>query len=288
MQIDEHALVDILWTVVPSAILVAMAVPATKSRCPARYRRRPTRPSRSRAISGNGSTQYLEDGISFVSNLNTLSEHIHDGAAKGEESPAGGRQPAGAAGKQEGPLPDHGGGWRRAWRVPQSAETGRDPRIVNEGWARIEKPGTYRGQCTELCGRGHGFMPIVVEARNERSTPSGSKDNERRKGPRREAATAETFTMEQLMEEGAKSYNASCAACHQAKGEGVPGAFPPLAGSAIAKGPGGRPYRHRAERKAQYRHAAVRRAAGRSAHRRGLDLRAQCLREQMAIRCQPI
>ena len=239
VQFHEHALVEILWTVVPFVILVAMAVPATKSMIALHDTADADVTVKVTGYQWKWQYEYLEDGIKFVSNLKTPSEQIYDGAAKGENYLLEVDNPLVLPVNKKVRFLITAADVLHAWWVPEFGwKQDATPGFVNEGWARIEKPGTYRGQCTELCGRGHGFMPIVVEARSEAEYAEWIEERKEERAAA-EAASAETFTMEQLMEEGAKVYNASCAACHQAKGEGVPGAFPPIAGSAIAKGPVG-------------------------------------------------
>ena len=107
------------------------------------------------------------------------------------------------------------------------------PGFVNEAWTRIEEPGIYRGQCTELCGRDHAFMPVVVDARTQ-------EDYDAWLAEKKAAAAAEAelrdkeWSLAELMERGERVYNTNCAACHQPDGSGMPPAFPALKGSDMA------------------------------------------------------
>jgi cytochrome c oxidase subunit 2 len=124
-----------------------------------------------------------------------------------------------------------------SWWVPQlGVKKDAIPGIVNESWTNINEPGTYRGQCTELCGKDHGFMPIVVEAlpQAEFDTWLAAKKVETRKLAE---LTQKDWTYDELMELGESAYVKNCAACHQVDGSGVNGAFPALKNSAIALGP---------------------------------------------------
>jgi cytochrome c oxidase subunit 2 len=123
-----------------------------------------------------------------------------------------------------------------SWWVPQlGVKKDAIPGIVNESWTVINEPGTYRGQCTELCGKDHGFMPIVVIAK-----PQAEFDEwlEGKKAEAKKLAelTQKDWTFDELMTLGESAYQKSCASCHQLNGEGVPGAFPGLKGSPIATG----------------------------------------------------
>ncbi|HEX6929129.1 MAG TPA: cytochrome c oxidase subunit II [Gammaproteobacteria bacterium] len=143
-----------------------------------------------------------------------------------------------------------------AWWVPAfAAKKDAVPGFVNEIWFTVNEPGVYRGQCAELCGRDHGFMPVVVEAvpadvydawvvEQQKAagvfaaaeTSAGSAANSTAAAAPTEAP-AQEWTMATAMQQGEKVYQATCQACHQANGEGLAAAgFPPLKGSAIVTG----------------------------------------------------
>lgn len=114
------------------------------------------------------------------------------------------------------------------------------PGFITDAWAKVEKPGVYRGQCAELCGRDHGFMPIVVVAKPEEEYRQWLAEQKGQSAAAKEAARAEavkTFTMDELLAKGKEVYDANCASCHQANGEGIPGTFPAISHSPVATGP---------------------------------------------------
>jgi cytochrome c oxidase subunit 2 len=124
-----------------------------------------------------------------------------------------------------------------SWWVPEfGVKQDAIPGFIKEVWIRVEKPGTYRGQCAELCGKDHGFMPIVVEAMEE------DKYNEWI-ASKKAAATAASagadkeWTKDDLVANGKAVYDKNCAVCHQANGQGMPPAFPALTGGKITTGP---------------------------------------------------
>ena len=109
------------------------------------------------------------------------------------------------------------------------------PGYINESWFKTDQIGTYRGQCAELCGTNHGFMPIVVDVVSQA-------DYDKWVGGQMESAAAaaassnKTWTKDELMDHGKKVYATSCAACHQANGAGIPNVFPALTSSPVALG----------------------------------------------------
>ena len=125
-----------------------------------------------------------------------------------------------------------------AWWVPAIAfKKDSIPGYINETWTEIETEGTYRGQCAENCGTGHGYMPIVVNAVSEDEFKTWLADQQAAKAAAAAEASADkTWSLDELMARGEQVYAKACAACHQANGQGVPNVFPGLAGSAIATG----------------------------------------------------
>ena len=126
-----------------------------------------------------------------------------------------------------------------AWWVPALAyKKDSIPGYINETWAIIEKEGVYRGQCAENCGTGHAFMPIVIHAVSQDKYANWVNEQKAEKAKAlAEAASDKEWSLEEMVERGAKVYAANCAACHQATGEGMPAAgFPALKGIPIATG----------------------------------------------------
>ena len=123
-----------------------------------------------------------------------------------------------------------------AWWIPKfGVKKDAVPGYINEFWVSIDEPGTYRGQCAELCGKDHGFMPIVAEVVSSQDFDSWV--NEQSVTQIAEAEQADrTWTMEELMARGQEVY-VQCLACHGDQGQGVPPTFPPLTGSPITTGP---------------------------------------------------
>jgi len=122
--------------------------------------------------------------------------------------------------------------WVPAFGVKQDAIPG----FVRDSWFKAEKPGIYRGQCAELCGKEHGFMPVVVEVKSQEDYSKWASEQKKKSAPAADDPN-KVWDAKELAARGEKVYAANCLACHQADGKGVPPAFPPLDGSKVATGP---------------------------------------------------
>ena len=109
------------------------------------------------------------------------------------------------------------------------------PGFINENWARIEEPGIYRGKCAELCGRDHGFMPIVVEAKSQEDYDAWVVEKKLELAALDKESDRQ-WAHQELMTAGAQVYQNNCMSCHQAEGQGIPGMFPAIAGSDVVTG----------------------------------------------------
>jgi cytochrome c oxidase subunit 2 len=181
--------------------------------------------------------EYPDDGIRFMSNMTTPPEQIANQEAKGEHYLL----------EVDNPLVLPVGKKVRVlltatdvihtWWVPQfGVKRDAIPGFIRETWVKIEQPGTYRGQCAELCGKGHGFMPVVVQALPEAEYLAW-RDAKKTELAQAAAGADRAWSKDELMERGKDVYARQCAVCHQPEGQGLPPAFPPLAGSGIVNGP---------------------------------------------------
>jgi cytochrome c oxidase subunit II len=236
-QFHENTTLEVLWTVIPVLILVAMAVPATRAMINMYNTADSAMTVKVTGYQWKWRYEYLDSGISFFSTLKTPNEQIYGNETKGENYLLEVDNPLVLPVNTKVRFVITAADVLHAWWVPDFGwKQDAIPGFINEGWVVIEKPGTYRGQCAELCGRGHGFMPVVVEAKSEEDYAKWVEE-QKLKLAENQAAAAQTLSQEALMQKGQEIYNSTCASCHQAKGEGVPGVFPAIAGSAIAKGP---------------------------------------------------
>jgi cytochrome c oxidase subunit 2 len=234
----ESTLVEILWTVVPFIILIYMAFPATKTLI-AHYD--DSEPDIDILVTGyqwKWKYEYLNDSgekVSFFSNLRTPNDEIHNESPKGEHYLLEVDEPLVVPVGKKVRFLITANDVIHSWWVPAIAvKKDAIPGFVNESWTRIEKEGVYRGQCAELCGKNHGFMPIVVNAVSEDEFNAWMAKKQQAAAEIR-ALMDQELPMEDLMARGEQVYNTSCAMCHGGAGEGT-GIAPALKGSKLATG----------------------------------------------------
>ena len=236
-QFHEHTGVEIAWTVIPFFILVGMAVPATSTLLEVYDNDDAELSILVTGYQWKWKYEYLDadgENISFFSNLATSQEQIYNTDVKGENYLLEVDQPLVIPVDTKVRFLITASDVIHSWWVPEIAVK-RDaiPGFINEAWTRVLAEGVYRGQCTELCGSYHGFMPVEVHvvSQDEFNDWTVSK----RGAAAADAALAtQELSVDDLMARGADIYNASCLACHGAKGEG--GLGNAIAGSAIAMG----------------------------------------------------
>lgn len=248
-KFSHSTLVELIWTTIPLLILVALAIPATKTL----ILMEDAETDADMTVLVTASQwkwhyKYLDGkqkGIEFFSLLTTPSDQYNElngpGAEKGENYLLEVDKPLVLPTGKKVRFLFTSDDVIHSWWIPDFAvKKDAIPGFINESWTRVEEPGTFRGQCTELCGKDHGFMPIVVEVKNAEdfsswiaSQKQASLDAE----TAALAAAAKSWTMEDLMAKGEETYNVHCAACHKADGSGTPPIFPALTNSPIATGP---------------------------------------------------
>lgn len=232
----ESTSVEIAWTVIPTLILLVVAFPATKSLLDLYDTSAADMDVKVTAYQWKWQYEYMGEGVSFMSELSTPETAIYNTTPKSEfylqEVSEALVLPVGKKIRFLITAKDV----LHAWWVPAFAVK-RDaiPGFINETWTRIDEPGIYRGECAELCGKGHAFMPIVVHAVPEEEFNVWLAEKKVAMAAEREL-TSKQFSLDELMVKGEDAYNRSCAACHMGNGEGIPGVFPALKGSPIAVG----------------------------------------------------
>lgn len=240
-QFHESTRLEIGWTIVPTLILIAMAVPATQVLIAMYDTGGEDMTVEVRGYQWKWQYKYLDDDLnnnfSFFSNLATPSDEIRNRANKGEYYLLDVDQRLRIPANRKVRFLITAEDVIHAWWLPDfGIKRDAIPGILNELWTIVPEPGIYRGQCTELCGKDHGFMPIVVEVMEENEFDAWYADAVSQEAVRRENMN-KTFTHEELMAQGEQVYATFCASCHQANGKGVPPVFPSLVGTSVVTGP---------------------------------------------------
>jgi len=237
----DNTTVEILWTVIPVIILLAMAVPATTTLNKMYDPGEAAIDIEVRGLQWKWQYTYLNNDptkeVKFVSSLLTPREEILNETRKREHYLLDVDNELVIPVNTRVRFLVTSGDTLHAWWVPDFAVK-RDaiPGFIHQAWAEVEKTGIYRGQCAELCGKDHGFMPIVVRVveQGEYETWLAGKQEE---GRLVYETVGKEWTQDELMAKGEEVYLRICAACHQANGQGLPPAFPSLVGQGLAVGP---------------------------------------------------
>ena len=236
----ENTTVEIIWTIVPFFILIGMAWPATKSVLALKDTSNPDVTIKATGYQWKWGYDYLKgegEGIALYANLATPSEQVYNRQQKGENYLLEVDQHLVVPVGKKIRILTTAGDVIHAWWVPAfGVKQDAIPGFIRDTWFKAEKEGIYRGQCAELCGKDHGFMPIVVEVVSAEKY-SAWVGEQKKKLSAAADDPAKTWDLAELRARGEKVYAANCVACHQANGMGVPNAFPALAGSKMVNGP---------------------------------------------------
>jgi cytochrome c oxidase subunit 2 len=232
---------EYLWTVIPILILLGMAVPATSTLRDMYDASEADLDIEVRGYQWKWQYTYLNDDpakeIKFMSALATSQDEIYNRANKREHYLSDVDNPMVIPINKRVRFLITSNDVIHSWWVPDFAvKKDAIPGFIHESWAVVKEPGVYRGKCTELCGKDHGFMPIVVQAveQDEYDAWVAMKQDEARQVYE---TVGKTWTMAELMETGEKVYQQNCLTCHQANGQGIPPAFPSLVGQGLSIGP---------------------------------------------------
>ena len=229
----ESTKLEVAWTVVPFLILIAMAVPASKTLTEIYDDEEGEINIQVVGYQWKWEYKYLEDDINFFSNLSTDQDEIYNLVPKGENYLLEVDEPLIIPVDTRVRFLITANDVIHSWWVPDFAiKQDAIPGFINTAWTRAEETGIYRGNCTELCGKNHGFMPVVVKVveKDEYNDWVLSKKEEAIKLAE---LTEKEWSLAELTQRGEGVYQKNCVACHQMNGEGLPPIFPALAGSDI-------------------------------------------------------
>ncbi|MCG9658915.1 cytochrome c oxidase subunit II [Vibrio mediterranei] len=234
----ESTKVEIVWTVIPIIILIAMAIPATKTLVAMEDTSQSDITIKITGSQWKWHYEYFGEDVNFFSLLATSQKQIDGIEEKGAHYLLEVDNPLVVPINQKIRFLMTSDDVIHSWWVPDFAvKKDTIPGFINEAWTRIDEPGVYRGQCAELCGKAHGFMPIVVQAMEQSDYDAwlaGKKQEMALAAAEAAKSLDATLPLDELMTIGEEVYAGRCAVCHQANGEGITGAFPAIAGSAVA------------------------------------------------------
>ena len=236
----ESTAVEVAWTIVPFLIVVGMALPATRMVVEQKDTSNADLTVKVTGYQWKWGYDYLKgqgEGISFLSTLSTPRAQIEGREAKTDTYLVEVDNPLVVPVDTKVRVVLTANDVIHSWMVPAfGVKQDAIPGFIRDTWFRAEKVGTFRGQCAELCGKDHAFMPIVVEVKSREDYAKWVDDQQKAMLARMDDPNKE-WSQADLMARGEKVYQANCVACHQANGKGVPPAFPPLEGSKLVLGP---------------------------------------------------
>ena len=229
----ENSKLELAWTIVPFLILVLMAVPASNTLTKIYDDTEGDINIQVIGYQWKWEYRYLEDNIGFFSNLTTDLDEIYNRTPKGEHYLEEVDEPVIIPVGKKIRFLITANDVIHSWWMPDFAiKQDAIPGFINTAWTIVDKPGTYRGKCTELCGKNHGFMPVVVKV-----VPQEEYDlwvaGKKEEALKMAELTEKTWSAEELVQRGEGIYQKNCVACHQSNGAGIAGIFPALAGSDI-------------------------------------------------------
>lgn len=238
----ENATIEVVWTVIPFLILLVMAWPATKAVLDMRDSSAPEMTIKVTGYQWKWGYDYIHDGFGYVSTLSTPLAQIKNEEAKGENYLLEVDNPMVVPVGKKVRLLITANDVLHAWWVPAlGVKQDAIPGFIRDAWFRADRPGLYRGNCAELCGKEHGYMPIVVEVKTQADYDKWLAGQKDKYGVGKVAAPVidtKTYPKDELIALGKTVYEtAGCVGCHGPAGKGVPGQFPALDGSKVVNGP---------------------------------------------------
>ena len=239
-QFHEHIGVEIAWTVVPFIIVIAMALPATRTVVAMKDTTSADLTVKVTGYQWKWGYEYVDgpaQGVNFLSNLSTPRDQIEGNAPRGTYYLMEVDNPLVVPVDKKVRIVLTSNDVIHAWMVPHfGVKQDAMPGFLRDTWFRADTIGTYRGQCAELCGKDHAFMPIVVDVVSQADYEKWAADQQKALTQASEDPD-KVWETDELIAQGEKVYSAHCVACHQADGQGMPPVFPALDGSDASLGP---------------------------------------------------
>ena len=236
----EHLGVEIAWTVIPIIIVIAMALPATRTVVAMKDTSSADVTIKVTGYQWKWGYEYLDgnaEGIKFLSNLSTPRAQLEGREAPGQFYLMEVDNHMVVPVDKKVRVVLTAADVIHSWMVPEfGVKQDAIPGFLRDAWLRADKIGTYRGQCAELCDKDHAYMPIVVDVVSQADYDAWVAEKKKALSANADDPGKE-WAEEELVARGEKVYAANCVACHQATGKGLPGAFPALDAAASALGP---------------------------------------------------
>jgi cytochrome c oxidase subunit II len=240
-QFHESTKVEVIWTIIPTLILIGMAIPATKAMLELDEVSDSDMTIQVTGWQWKWEYEYLDNGVHFFSSLDEASNKARQvGSGIDPRSVPNYLlnvdKPLVIPTKKKVRFLFTAKDVIHSWWVPDLGwKKDAIPGYINEAWTYVEQPGVFRGQCTELCGKDHAFMPIVVIAKDQADYDKWVADQKSAAAAEANAADKQ-WSKDDLVAKGESVYQSNCASCHMAKGEGMPGTFPAIKGSKVVTG----------------------------------------------------
>ncbi|PJD96626.1 MAG: cytochrome c oxidase subunit II [Legionella sp.] len=235
----DNKRLEVVWSAIPFLILIGLAIPATRVLIQMDDTNEAALTVKVVGYQWRWQYNYLNEGISYFSNLSTPYAQVQNDEKKGQWYLLEVDKPLVLPVNKKIRFLVTSNDVIHSWWVPElGIKRDAIPGFMYEAWAIIEKPGTYRGQCAELCGINHGFMPIVVEAVSEEDFAKWMDEQKKEQSALQSAETTNTkkWSQAELIQLGKEKYDLLCMACHQPDGTGLPPLYPPLKRSSVAVG----------------------------------------------------
>ena len=254
VNFHESTLIEIIWTIIPFVILIAMAVPATKTILDMKDTSSPDMTVKVTGFQWGWRYDYSAEDFGFYSNLTTPWSQIGQPGTgplekQGDDYLLEVDHPLVVPVSKRIRLLITSNDVIHGWYVPQLGINQYGiPGFIKDVWFKADRTGTYKGQCSQICGKLHGYMPITVVVKSEAEYAKWLVESKTKWSTKASVSAApavsapaeddnKVFTMADAKEKGEKLYAANCVACHQPNGKGMPPTFPSLAGSKIVLGP---------------------------------------------------
>ncbi len=229
----ESTTIELIWTAIPILILVLIAIPSTRALIDLEDTSKSDMSVKITGWQWKWQYEYPSENIGYFSNLSQKSRNNIKDPEGIENYLLDVDKPLVVPINKKIRFLVTSKDVIHSWWVPDiGVKQDAIPGFINDAWAIIKKPGIYRGQCAELCGKDHGFMPIVLEAKTEENYHKWLSDQKAQKLAVAQNA-GNIWTKKDLMTKGEEIYNTACAACHGKTGTGIPGAFPALKNSPV-------------------------------------------------------